>query len=269
MSKRAGYKIQSVRIWSDKLNDQKLDKIAEEVPIALVFNDVSHVVMMATPNELEAFAIGFSLSEGIIKNIKEIYDIQINAHPDGIEVELILSSQRFNELKVRRRNLIGRTGCGICGSDSLQQVRLGVSPVNTYFDVSHEAIDRAIAELTPKQPLQSETGAVHGAAWCDNRGAIVEICEDVGRHNALDKLIGTMARKSMLVDQNLNSGFVLVSSRASYEMVQKSAMANISVLVAVSAATTMAIALAEKLGISLIGFARDKRHVIYATAKRD
>ncbi|MDD9889433.1 MAG: formate dehydrogenase accessory sulfurtransferase FdhD [Gammaproteobacteria bacterium] len=268
MDDQTGVKKYKVEVWSNQAIDQKTDSIAEELPIALVYNDVSHAVMMATPTELEAFAIGFSLSEGIIKNLNEIYDIQIDSHPEGVEVALTLSNQRFSELKDRRRSITGRTGCGICGSESLQQVRLTSNPVSAYVEVSHSAINNAVAELTDKQPLQAKTGAVHGAAWCNSEGKIIEICEDIGRHNALDKLIGTMARKEMLIAGTLNAGFVLVSSRASYEMVQKTAMINASVLVAVSAATTMAIELAEQLGISLIGFARDKRHVTYVRSSK-
>jgi len=262
---QTGVRKHKVEVWSDQVIDQKADSIAQELPIALVYNDVSHAVMMATPTELEAFAIGFSLSEGIVSNLNEIYDIQTNSHPEGIEVALTLSNQRFSELKERRRSLTGRTGCGICGSESLQQVRLAAEPVSNHVDVSHGAVNNAVAELSAKQPLQNETGAVHGAAWCNSKGEIIEICEDVGRHNALDKLIGTMARKEMLTREYLNTGFLLISSRASYEMVQKTAMINASALVAVSAATTMAIEVAEKLGISLIGFARDKRHVTYVS----
>ena len=268
MSKQTGRKNQDVQVWSGDSNDQVSDFVAEEVPIALVYNGVSHTVMMATPTELEAFAVGFSISEGIIKDLAEIYDIQIRTHYEGVEVALTVSSQRFSELKERRRTLAGRTGCGICGSDSLQQVRLPVKRVRTHFKVGHEAIDSAVGDLISKQPLQNETGAVHGAAWCDSEGAIIEICEDIGRHNALDKVIGILAQKGMLVDRNLNNGFVLVSSRASYEMVQKTAMINAPALVAVSAATTMAVELAEELGISLIGFARKRRHVTYVAATK-
>ena len=263
MSDTTGLKTRSVKVWFDQSVNQKSDAIAEEVPIALVYNDVSHAVMMATPANLESFAIGFSLSEGIIGEKEEIYDIKCASGPDGVEVGLTISNQRFAELKERRRSLTGRTGCGICGSESLQQVRLKAKPVTNHFDVSHEAVNQAVEQLSNKQPLQNSTGAVHGAAWCNNHGNIVEICEDVGRHNALDKLIGVLAQKDLLQDDNLSAGFMLVSSRASYEMVQNTAMVNAPVLVAVSAATTMAIDMAQQLGVTLVGFARKNRHVTY------
>ncbi len=266
MSESTGSKNQSVQVWSKQSVDQLSDAIAEEVPVALVYNDVSHAVMMITPTELEAFALGFSLSEGIVKDLNEIYDIQVTPGTDGIEIGCTISNQRFAELKERRRSLTGRTGCGICGSESLQQVRLAATPVTNHFEVNHDAINGAVAQLGENQPLQKLTGAVHGAAWCSREGSILELCEDVGRHNALDKLIGVMAQKNMLNPDFLNAGFILVSSRASYEMVQKTAMVNGSLLVAVSAATTMAIELAEQLGISLIGFARKNRHVTYVDA---
>jgi|TARA_B100001750_G_C15362470_1_gene522939 formate dehydrogenase accessory protein FdhD len=263
VSDSTGLKTQSVKIWSDQSINQKSDAIAEEVPIALVYNDVSHAVMMGTPTDLEAFAIGFSLSEGIIGKKDDIYDIKCAFGLDGVEVGLTISNQRFAELKERRRSLTGRTGCGICGSESLKQVRLKAKPVTNHFDVSHEAVNQAVEQLGTKQPLQNSTGAVHGAAWCNSHGNILEICEDVGRHNALDKLIGVLAQKDLLQDDYLSNGFMLVSSRASYEMVQKTAMVNASVLVAVSAATTMAIDLAQQLGVTLVGFARKNRHVTY------
>jgi len=256
-----------VDIWSDQSIDRREDFIAEETPVALVYNDISHVVMMATPAQLEKFALGFSLSEGIIQDCREVYDIQIRQLNDGVEVALTISSQRFAKLKDRRRSITGRTGCGICGADSLQQVRLAVDPVTSHCEPIPEAINKAVTELNSRQALQASTGAVHGAAWCNIDGRILEICEDVGRHNALDKLIGVLAQKNLLELESLNNGFVLVSSRASYEMVQKTAMINASVLVAVSAATTMAMDVAREAGVTLIGFARKNRHVTYVNSR--
>lgn len=263
MSKTPGAKQSEVQVWSRGTLLSKPDLIAEEIPVALIFNGVSHVVMMASPNELEAFAIGFSLSEGILEHKDEIYDIQISSAEDGIELELNISSQRFSKLKEKRKNLTGRTGCGICGAESLRNVRLDLSPVSSQFIPGHLAINRAAVELGNEQPLQNSTGAVHGAAWCDSEGKIIELCEDVGRHNALDKLLGTMAIKELLNYEVLNAGFVMVSSRASYEMLQKVAKLNVSALVAVSAATTLAIDIAKELSVHLVGFARENRHVVY------
>lgn len=267
MSEFIGSEKRLVDIWSDQSIDRREDFIAEETPVALVYNDISHVVMMATPAQLEKFALGFSLSEGIIQDCREVYDIQIRQLNDGVEVALTISSQRFAKLKDRRRSITGRTGCGICGADSLQQVRLAVDPVTSHCEPIPEAINKAVTELNGRQALQASTGAVHGAAWCNTDGRILEICEDVGRHNALDKLIGVLAQKNLLELESLNNGFVLVSSRASYEMVQKTAMINASVLVAVSAATTMAMDVAREAGVTLIGFARKNRHVTYVNSR--
>ena len=257
----------SVKIWTaTRPNnlDEKIDSIAEEIPVALVFNDISHVVMMASPGELDSFAIGFSLTEGIITSLDDIYDLQVSAGDAGIEVNVTLSNQCFMQLKDRRRSMTGRTGCGVCGAESLQQIRLPVPSVTSNNVVSHDVLQKATMTLTDYQPLQRLTGAVHGAAWFDPEGSMVCVCEDVGRHNALDKLIGCLSKRKLLG----KSGFLLLSSRASYEMVQKAAMAGIAIVVAVSAPTAMAIDIARKASISLVGFSRDGRHVVYSNHQR-
>ena len=254
----------SVEDWSAAGTTRATDWVAEESAIALVYNGVSHVVMMASPVDLQAFALGFSLTEGIVDSSDDIYDIAIAQHDDGIEVALTVSSRCFNRLKQRRRNLSGRSGCGICGAESLQQARLPVNTVTANFTVSRTAIDRAIVRLNDYQPLQALTGAVHGAAWCSIDGDIIHLCEDIGRHNALDKLIGLLWRDGVLQ----RPGFLLMSSRASYEIVQKAAQAGIAIVVAVSAPTSMAIAIARQVGITLLGFSRKNRHVVYSDSER-
>lgn len=268
MSKCLGSKKHSVNVWSGKKISQRDDIVAEEYPIALVFNGISHAVMMGSPNDLESFSIGFSLNEGIVNSIEDIHDIEIKQSDAGLEISLRISNQCFADLKDRRRSLVGRTGCGICGTESLEKLRTPTEPISSEANVSHSAINNAVRQLRKYQPLQEITGSVHGAAWCSKKGEIIELLEDVGRHNALDKLIGTLAIKKMLVEEHLNNGFLLVSSRASYEMVQKASAANISVLVAVSAPTTLAIDMADSLGITLIGFARETRHVCYSHMRR-
>jgi len=254
--------IVEVAIWSEGSELPSQDQIAEEVAVALVYNGISHVVMMVSPIELEAFALGFSLSEGIINNADELYSCNIQSKPDGLEVSLQISNQRFAQLKDKRRNLVGRTGCGICGAESLQQVRLPSKKIDTNFLLSHEAINRATLSLNQHQPLQNLTGAYHGVAWCDLEGNILELCEDIGRHNALDKLIGKLSLVGTLSREM--QGFLLISSRASYEMLQKAAMLDMAIVVAVSAPTAMAIDIAKQTGITLIGFSRKDRHVSYA-----
>lgn len=261
-----GHRSQSVQRWQQAGSCLVTDELAEEVPVALVYNGISHVVMMATPLALEEFALGFSLSEGIILLPRQIYGMDVREGPDGIEVHIELASECFAHLKQQRRNLTGRTGCGLCGAESLQQLRSDPPAVVAADVPATAAIERALAELTQRQPLQAMTGAVHGAAWCDNHGQIQLLCEDIGRHNALDKLIGARAM-TMGEQWAFSNGFVLISSRASYEMVSKCAAVGVATLVAVSAPTTMAVDYARKAGMNLIGFARPGRYVVY-TEKR-
>ncbi|WP_286237925.1 formate dehydrogenase accessory sulfurtransferase FdhD [Neptuniibacter halophilus] len=246
-----------------------LDQIAAEVPVAMVYNGISHAVMMASPSDLEAFAIGFSLSEGIIQKADEIYELELVADPgrvhQGVEIHISITSQRAMALKERRRNLTGRTGCGLCGAESLHQAIRPLAAVKPTPLVAAQSIEKAVASLADHQPLQQLTGACHGAAWCDRDGNIQLVREDIGRHNALDKLLGTLC----LSDQDLSDGFVLVSSRASYEMVHKSSSCGVSTLVAVSAASQLAIDMAEESGLNLIGFARSGRHVVYHASQPD
>jgi FdhD protein len=240
------------------------DAVAEEVPVALSYNGVAHVVMMMTPADLEDFACGFSLSEAVIEHLSEIHAVDVLKHPEGHELAATISGQRFAMLKQVRRNLVGRTGCGLCGAESLGQAIRPVPRVGEGVRIPAAAIDRALAALGALQPLQRATGATHGAAWCDVSGDILCVREDVGRHNALDKLIGALARGR----EKPPEGFALVSSRASYEMVAKAARAGMQVLVAVSAPTTLAVELAGKSGLTLAGFARPGRFSVYNAAQR-
>lgn len=241
------------------------DQVADEVPIALVYNGLSHVVMMATPDNLKEFGLGFSLSENIIERQEQLYGTDVVQHPLGIELQLSLATECFEKLKHRRRNLAGRTGCGLCGAESLEQAIGTPKPVDPAPLPSADVVEKALEQLREYQQLQLSTGAVHGAALCDDEGRIQLLREDVGRHNALDKLIGAMAL-GVGSTQNLTvqaGCFVLVTSRASFEMVHKCTAANIGVLVAVSAPTALAIEQARNAGMHLIGFARPGRHVIY------
>jgi len=253
-----------VTIWQSKAIEHCNDIIAEEVAIAIVYNGISHAVMMASPLELEVFAIGFSLTEGIIEKPQDIFAIDIVTQAQGIEVALTISNRSFMQLKTRRRNLTGRTGCGICGAESLAHVRSELALINNQFSITHTTINMATSNLAVYQPLQASTGAVHGAAWCDEAGNIIRVCEDIGRHNALDKLIGSLWSNNTFQQK----GFLLMSSRASYEIVQKAAKAGIAIVVAVSAPTSFAINIASEVGITLIGFSRKARHVVYSHPQR-
>lgn len=242
-------------------SSEYVDYVVEEVPIALVYNGISHAVMLASPDRLEEFALGFSLSEGILAHPAELYDIDILTNEQGIEVHMEIASRRFVALKELRRSLAGRTGCGLCGVEHLNTVVRTFAPVARGAPLSLTAISSALATLPALQPLRTATGAVHAAAWADAvTGQIEFLCEDVGRHNALDKLIGSLAR----ADIALKNGFVVISSRASYELVQKAASVGIGCVVAVSAPTALAVRLAHTTGLTLAGFASAERLVVYS-----
>ncbi|WP_081666750.1 formate dehydrogenase accessory sulfurtransferase FdhD [Laribacter hongkongensis] len=250
-----------VRLRDGLLVDEQ-DTVAAEVPVALVFNGISHAVMMCTPEDLEDFATGFSLSEGIVPDLTALYDIEVVPVVSGIEVRIELAAGCFSALKDRRRQLSGRTGCGLCGVESLQQAIRPVRPVPRQLKISQGALQAAMAGLPACQVLARETGATHAAAWCTPDGQILAVREDVGRHVALDKLIGMRAR------QGWSDGFVIVTSRASYEMVHKVAEVGVELLAAISAPTALAVDLAHAAGLTLAGFVRGERAVVYAGAGR-
>jgi FdhD protein len=254
------------------LTEKVTDHIASEVPVALVFNGISHAVMMATPLHLEDFAIGFSLAEHIITHPDELYDIDCIPYPDldGIELNITIAAACFDRLKQRRRHLTGKTGCGLCGIDSLKALSVPLPVVNalTASGLPHHirtaALQHAFATLPHWQTGNALTGALHAAAWADQQGNIQLVREDVGRHNALDKLIGALSADA----SPRSPGFVFMSSRASYEIVQKAAHANIAILAVISAPTTLAIRMAERAGICLIGFLRQQACVVYSHPER-
>jgi FdhD protein len=236
------------------------DWVAEEVPVALEFNGISHAVMLATPLDLEDFALGFSLSEGILDAAHELYSVEEEASEQGVTLHLQVASSAFMRLKERRRSMAGRTGCGLCGTESLDQVRQDLTPLASSVVWTAEAISRAMTQFRAYQTLQQATGAVHAAAWCTRNGELKWLREDVGRHNALDKLIGALARN----DIDASTGFIAVTSRASFEMVQKAAKAGVSLLAAVSAPTALAVETARGAGLTLAGFARQQDLVVYS-----
>lgn len=244
--------------WHDDTCQQLVDQVAEEVPIALIYNGVSHAVMLASPQDLEDFALGFSLAEGIIDSDQQLYGIDIEVQSNGIGLQLEIASEQFIKLKERRRSLTGRTGCGLCGAESLAQaLRL---PSHRITDVRFERkiLQQSLKSIAQHQVMQKITGATHACALVSQQGEILLVREDVGRHNALDKLLGAKARL-----KECPQTFVITTSRASYEMVQKVAVANIPLLMAISAPTGLAIRLAKQCNITLIGFSRNEDCVIY------
>jgi FdhD protein len=239
------------------------DRVAEELPVALVFNGISHAVMMVTPRELQPFALGFALTEGLVAKRSDVFDIELHEHARSFEVEITIASQEFVQLKQQRRSMAGRSGCGVCGIESLEL--LDLKPSRIEAPALHDeaslppAIARAAAELGQHQELMRATGGVHAAAWCDASGAVLRVCEDVGRHNALDKLIGHLALDGV----DMRAGFVFMSSRASYELVRKAARMNIPMLATISAPSTLAIDIATEAGIKLVSFCRKDGCVEY------
>lgn len=265
-----------VNNWAQNLKDQArqggLDHVATELPVALTYNRLSHVVMMVTPADLEDFALGFSLTEGIIPSVAELLSIRVLPREGGMEVAMTISEEWFDRLATQRRNLTGRTGCGLCGAERIEQALRYPEPVSDTLRISHASVQRALKNLQQHQPLQSLTGATHAAAWCDLQGEIQLLREDVGRHNALDKLLGALTKQEFDPERGRAfdpaTGFLLISSRASYEMVYKAASMGVQLLVAVSAPTTLAIEFAERCGLSLVGFARPGRHNVYTFEQR-
>ncbi|WP_411800436.1 formate dehydrogenase accessory sulfurtransferase FdhD [Cupriavidus respiraculi] len=257
----------AVRECRGGMSTAMTDDIAEEVPVALEYNGISHAVMLATPADLDDFALGFSLCEGIVDTPAQVYETETEAGPAGITVRLRIAAEAFAALKARRRTLAGRTGCGLCGTESLAQVLRPIPPLplpNPHGRFDAATLHRAFAQLQARQTLQWRTGATHAAAWLDAAGTLGAIREDVGRHNALDKLVGALARAGT----RTAGGAVLVTSRASYEMVLKTASAGIGLLAAVSGPTALAVRVAEQAGLTLAGFVRPGRHVVYTHPQR-
>lgn len=241
-----------------------LDDVAEEVPVAFVINGAPFAVMMATPADLEDFALGFMLSEGVVEDAGAVELLGSEQLLEGIEIRLRIPARYAEALERRRRSLSGRSGCGLCGSELLEAALRRPEPVGEGVAVTSAALRRALRGLHASQDLARLTGATHAAAWADADGQVRLVREDVGRHNALDKLIGAMWRAG----EDPQAGFAVVTSRASYEMAMKAASAGIALLAAVSAPTALAISLAEACNLTLVGFARDDGHAIYTHPRR-
>lgn len=249
-----------VERWTPAGSVRRTDQVAEEAPVALIYHDVPHVVMLATPADLTDYAYGFTVSEALVARAQEIREVQVSRGPAGAEVRIAVAWERFTQLLQRRRNLTGRTGCGLCGAESVADAIRKLEPVTGGPTVGIEALHASIEALHQQQPINSATGSVHAAAWVVPGEGIVAVREDVGRHNALDKAIGAILRAG----RDPRQGYMLVTSRASYEMVQKCATVGIGFLVALSAPTAFAVRCAERVGMTLVAFARREQHVVYA-----
>ena len=260
----SSYQSVPVERWQNGQRVETDDFVAEEVPVVLMYNGVSHVVMLATPTNLEDFALGFSLTEGIISSAVELESAKVYQRSSGIEVQLKIPEARFQCLADKGRNLTGRTGCGLCGATTLKQAIKPPRSVSGDLKITATQLTTALKNLSEHQKLNQITGAIHAVAWVEPENGIVELREDVGRHNALDKLIGALLKRNT----DFGAGFMITTSRASYEMVQKATAVGVTMLVAISAPTALAIRLAQESGLTLIGFARDETCVIYSHSQR-
>lgn len=248
-----------VRRWRAGQWQDTDDAIAAEVPVAVSYNSIPHVVMMATPRDLEDMGVGFTVSEALAAP-GEIRDVQLDTSSGEFALRLSVTGSRLGELLQRRRNLTGRTGCGVCGAETIEDAIRRPPPVAPGGACTREDLVRALKSLRGRQPLGQSAGSLHAAAWVDWQGGLHQVREDVGRHNALDKLIGARLRGG----ESMTDGFVLVTSRASYEMVQKAATLGVRMLVAVSAPTALGVSLARDCGLTLVGFAREDQQVVYS-----
>lgn len=263
-SVRAGSVVRTVVRHRGGRNATVQDMVAAEMPVAFHYNGVPFAVMMATPEDLEDFAFGFSLSEGIVDQPQDLRVVAVETFLEGASLQIEIPPERAAALDRRRRNLDGRSGCGVCGNESIEAV-LRVPPLlQSALQIDAQALARALEALHAQQPIATQTGAVHAAGWADVHGVVRYVREDVGRHNALDKLVGALARERVDASQ----GFAVVTSRASYEMAMKAAQARIPLLAAISAPTALAISLADSAGLTLIGFARDHDCVVYSHPQR-
>jgi FdhD protein len=241
------------------------DLVVQEMPVSLAFNGTSHAVMMCTPCDLEAFAVGFSLTEGLVDRAADILDVSVERHADSAVVDITITSEALTRVRQMRRTLAGRTGCGVCGIESIDLLDMQPHPVrdsSAARDVSAAAIGRAAREFPEWQNLMRSTGAAHAAGWCSLNGAVLAVMEDVGRHNALDKLIGKLVER----DVDLTRGFVFMSSRASYELVRKAARLDIPMIATISAPTSLAIRIAQRAHMRLVSFCRKDGFVEYCAA---
>jgi FdhD protein len=238
--------------------------VAEEVPVAIVYNGRPYTVVMATPLDLEDLGVGFSVTEGIISHADALERIEVVRASHGVEIQIELSAGDADRIADRSRTLVTRTSCGLCGIESIKDAIRIPAALGHSLDMSTDALWLAANELSKRQTLNNETHNVHGAAWATMFGEVTLVREDVGRHNALDKLLGALARSSTPV----RNGFVVVTSRASYEMVQKAAVCGVELLAAVSRPTGLAIRFAEQTGVTLVGLLRGRSAMVYTHGRR-
>ena len=252
---------------SSSTTEVGVDLVADEVPVAVTYNGKTHAVMMASPVDLEDFAVGFSLTEGIVNQLNDISSVEVVTASQGVSLQVVVPARFNDRLAQRQRSLSGRAGCGICGLSDIAAAVPNLTPLNSMAAPSHSAVSLASQTLHAKQSLQQACGGIHGAALCNGSGEVLLVREDVGRHNALDKLIGAAfkANPERPFDE---TDFILLSSRASHELVNKCVMAGVTSLVTISAASSLAIDIANQTNLNLIGFVRGDRQLIYSPAPK-
>jgi FdhD protein len=237
--------------------------LAEEVPVAFSYDGATHAVLMATPDDLEDFTLGFSYTEGIITAAAEIAELAVVSVADGIVLRIWLTGDRSDAFVARRRRFVGPAGCGMCGLESLAEANRAIPVVRCELQVSRQGIAEAVAALPARQQLNMQTRAVHAAAFWQPDQTLV-LREDVGRHNALDKLAGALLRTGCSAAE----GVIVLSSRISIELVQKAAMIGAAIIVGVSAPTALAVRVAEMVGLTLVGIARDDGFEVFTHPER-
>ncbi|QSX32962.1 formate dehydrogenase accessory sulfurtransferase FdhD [Shewanella avicenniae] len=253
----------SVTLVEQGAISQLTDNLANEVRIALVYNGISHTVMLASPQDIEAFAIGFTISERIVSNINEIKGVDLEYVENGIIVHIEITQRCFMVLKEQRRSMAGRTGCGLCGVSQLEEAVKPIKRVDDSVMFNLELLPKILAEIKDRQQNFELTGATHAAIGINKNGEVIHTYEDIGRHIALDKLIGAFSQRNAE-----KPAAVLLTSRASFEMVQKAASAGVEIMFAISAVTALAADIAEKSNITLVGFCRQGRATIYSHPHR-
>ncbi|MEX2642106.1 MAG: formate dehydrogenase accessory sulfurtransferase FdhD [Acetobacterales bacterium] len=253
-----------IRRVADGGHTEESDQVAVEAPVAFVYNCRNHAVMMATPVDLEDFAWGFSIAEGVVRKAEEVLSVRTGPKGPGYALSIEIPAERAAEVAERARNLEGRTGCGLCGIADIDRVLRPLPACRETEPVSMAALMEALHRLPSAQVLNRGSGALHAAAFASPEGRLLFVREDVGRHNALDKLIGAAARDGV----DPESGFIVVTSRCSMEMVQKVATFGCPILIAISAPTSLAIELAERSNLTVAAFARETRLNLYTHPER-
>lgn len=251
-------------VWRESGFSEGRRLVPEETAIALTYNGGTYAVMMASPQDLEDFAVGFSMTEGVVQSSKDIESLEVLQLDDGIELQMWLNQSNANRMSERRRHIAGPTGCGLCGIDSIVEATRPATIVGLGREFAPDQIMQAMQSIPPLQKLNIETRAVHAAAFWNPERGVVALREDVGRHNALDKLAGALAR----TDSTADTGMVLLTSRVSVEMVQKTAAIGASVMVSVSAPTSLAVKMAKAANITLAAIARSDGFEVFTHPDR-